>query len=67
MCRRVVCDVTISVIRRAVWSSLPLSRSSITRHFGGDPASWLALQSAYDLKTLPSLAEIEREVRPRAA
>ena len=39
----------------------------LARHFGGDPASWLALQSAYDLKTLPSLAEIEREVRPRAA
>ena len=27
-------------------------------HFGGDAASWLALQNAYDLKTLPSLAEI---------
>ena len=36
-------------------------------HFGGDAASWLALQNAYDLKTLPSLAEIERTVRPRAA
>lgn len=38
----------------------------LARHFGGDPASWLALQNAYDLKTLPSLSEIERDVRPRA-
>lgn len=39
-------------------------------HPGGitaDTASWLALQNAYDLKTLPSLPEIERTVRPRAA
>lgn len=39
----------------------------LARHFGGDPASWLALQNAYDLKTLPSLPEIERDVHPRAA
>ena len=39
----------------------------LARHFGGDPASWLALQNAYDLKTLPNLREIERDVRPRAA
>lgn len=39
----------------------------LSLHFGGDAASWLALQNAYDLKTLPSLAEIERTVRPRAA
>ncbi|KRG45267.1 hypothetical protein ARC20_07700 [Stenotrophomonas panacihumi] len=36
-------------------------------YFGGDAASWLALQAAYELKTLPSLAEIARDVRPRAA
>ncbi|MGY0560279.1 HigA family addiction module antitoxin [Luteimonas sp. A277] len=39
----------------------------LARHFGGDAASWLALQNAYDLKTLPNLSEIERTVRPRAA
>ena len=39
----------------------------LARHFGGDAGSWLALQNAFDLKTLPSLPEIERTVRPRAA
>ncbi|MFZ7096862.1 HigA family addiction module antitoxin [Luteimonas dalianensis] len=37
------------------------------REITADTASWLALQNAYDLKTLPSLPEIERTVRPRAA
>jgi len=36
-------------------------------YFGGDAASWLALQAAWELKTLASRAEIAREVRPRAA
>lgn len=36
-------------------------------YFGGDAASWLALQATYDLKTLPSRAEIRRDVRPRVA
>jgi len=26
----------------------------LARYFGGDPASWLALQAAYDLKIVPS-------------
>ncbi|WP_367380389.1 HigA family addiction module antitoxin [Stenotrophomonas cyclobalanopsidis] len=39
----------------------------LARHFGGDAASWLALQATYDLKTLPTLSEIERRVQPRAA
>ncbi|KAF1014880.1 MAG: putative HTH-type transcriptional regulator YbaQ [Stenotrophomonas maltophilia] len=39
----------------------------LARHFGGDAASWLALQAAYDLKTLPTRSEIERRVQPRAA
>ncbi len=39
----------------------------LARYFGGDAASWLALQATYDLKTLPSRAEIERRVVPRAA
>lgn len=37
----------------------------LARHFGGDPASWLALQAEYDLKTLPTRQEIESNVRPR--
>lgn len=39
----------------------------LARHLGGDAASWLALQATYDLKTLPTLDEIERRVQPRAA
>ncbi len=37
----------------------------LARHFGGDPASWLALQAEYDLKTLPNRADIESRVQPR--
>lgn len=37
----------------------------LARHFGGDAASWLSLQNAYDLKTLPNREEIERSIRPR--
>jgi len=34
-------------------------------YFGGDAASWLAMQAAYDLKTLASRAEIARLVHRR--
>lgn len=37
----------------------------LAHYFGGDAASWLALQADYDLKTLPTRAEIERRVHPR--
>lgn len=37
----------------------------LARYFGGDAASWLAMQADYDLKTLPSRAEILRKVVPR--
>lgn len=39
----------------------------LARYFGGDPLSWLNLQAAYDLKTLPTRKEILRGVQPRAA
>ncbi len=39
----------------------------LARYFGGDAASWLNLQAAYDLKTLPTRTEIARKVVPRAA
>jgi len=39
----------------------------LARFFGGDAASWLALQAAYDLKTLKTRAEIIRRVEPRAS
>jgi addiction module HigA family antidote len=37
----------------------------LARYFGGDAASWLALQADFDLKTLPTRAEIALRVRPR--
>ena len=37
----------------------------LAHYFGGDAASWLALQSQYDLKTLPTRDEIARKVQGR--
>ena len=47
----------------------PDTAARLARYFGGDAASWLALQASFDLKTLPTRAEIERAVvaRQRAA
>ena len=39
----------------------------LARYFGGDAASWLAMQADYDLKTLPTRKEIARKVFPREA
>ena len=37
----------------------------LARYFGGDAASWLALQADHDLKTLSTRDDIERNVVPR--
>jgi addiction module HigA family antidote len=37
----------------------------LARYFGGDASSWLAMQADFDLKTLPTRAEIMRKVAPR--
>jgi len=37
----------------------------LAHYFGGDAASWMALQADYDLKTLSTRAEIERRVHRR--
>lgn len=39
----------------------------LARYFGGDAVSWLNLQATWDLKTLPTRAEIMRRVEPRTA
>lgn len=39
----------------------------LARYFGGDAVSWMNLQAMYDLKTLPTRAEITRRVEPRVA
>jgi antitoxin HigA-1 len=38
----------------------------LAHYFGGDAASWMTLQADYDLKTLPTRAEIERKVHRRS-
>lgn len=48
--------------RRAV---TPDTAARLAKYFGGDAASWLVLQANYDLKTLPTLRDIEREVPTR--
>jgi addiction module HigA family antidote len=48
--------------RRAV---TPDTAARLARHFGGDAASWLALQASFDLKTLPTLKDIESRVSLR--
>ena len=48
--------------RRAVTAD---TAKRLARYFGGDAASWLALQASYDLKTLPTRDEIERRVQRR--
>ena len=48
--------------RRAVTAD---TAARLSRHFGGDAASWLVMQANYDLKTLPTLQDIERKVSVR--
>jgi addiction module HigA family antidote len=48
--------------RRAVSADTAMR---LARYFGGDAASWLALQATYDLKTLPTRQQIERRVPAR--
>lgn len=37
----------------------------LAKYFGGDAASWLVMQANYDLKTLPTMDDIERQVPVR--
>ena len=48
--------------RRAITAD---TAARLARYFGGDAASWLVLQANYDLKTLPTRKDIERQVRAR--
>ena len=48
--------------RRAVTAD---TSARLARYFGGDAASWLVMQANYDLKTLPTLPDIERQVAMR--
>jgi antitoxin HigA-1 len=48
--------------RRAVTAD---TAARLARHFGGDASSWLVMQANYDLKTLPTLGDIQRKVQAR--
>jgi addiction module HigA family antidote len=48
--------------RRAVTAD---TAARLAKYFGGDAASWLVMQANYDLKTLPTLRDIERQVAAR--
>ena len=48
--------------RRAVTAD---TAARLAKHFGGDAASWLAMQANYDLKTLSTMREIQRRVPVR--
>ena len=48
--------------RRAVSAD---TAARLAQYFGGDAASWLVMQANYDLKTLPTLSEIQRQVPAR--
>jgi antitoxin HigA-1 len=48
--------------RRAVTAD---TAARLAQYFGGDATSWLVMQANYDLKTLPTLDEIQRQVPAR--
>jgi addiction module HigA family antidote len=48
--------------RRAVTAD---TAARLAKYFGGDAASWLVMQANYDLKTLPTLKDIEKGVSAR--
>ena len=48
--------------RRAITAD---TAARLAKYFGGDAASWLVMQANYDLKTLPTLRDIERQVPVR--
>ena len=48
--------------RRAVTAD---TAARLAKYFGGDATSWLVMQANYDLKTLPTLREINRVVPVR--
>ncbi len=58
-------DVPATRIHEIVKERRAVAAERLARYFGGDAASWLALQASYDLKTLPTRDEIERRVQKR--
>ncbi len=48
--------------RRAITAD---TAARLAKYFGGDAASWLVMQANYDLKTLPTMEDIQRQVHVR--
>jgi addiction module HigA family antidote len=48
--------------RRAITAD---TAARLAKYFGGDAASWLVMQANYDLKTLPTMSDIQRQVPSR--
>ena len=48
--------------RRAVTAD---TAARLAKYFGGDAASWLAMQASYDLNTLATMDDIQRQVPVR--
>lgn len=48
--------------RRAVTAD---TAARLAQYFGGDAASWLVMQANFDLKTLPTMPDIQRQVAAR--
>lgn len=48
--------------RRAVTAD---TAARLAKYFGGDAASWMAMQANHDLKTLPTMGDIQRQVPAR--
>ena len=48
--------------RRAVTAD---TAARLAKYFGGDATSWLVMQANYDLKTLPTMGDIQRKVLAR--
>ena len=53
--------------RRGITADTADTAERLAHYFGGDAASWLALQADYDLKTLATRDDIARRVAPRAS
>ncbi len=46
--------------RRAVTAD---TAARLAKHFGGDAASWLVMQANYDLMSVPTMRDVERQVK----
>ena len=61
----VALGVPATRIHEIVKERRAVTAARLAKHFGGDAASWLVMQANYDLKTLPTLGDIESQVAVR--